>query len=140
MNKILNYIEELGEGKYQCYKTRKLSLDISDSDILDYDDKPVIQTHNSNFAESDMSRVKTVQIPQRLIKLCDSPLFSYFLDGMDDLVVETQMIDVGAAVVKIEQKFVKDDVICAIINLRVAYLGADMRPKRIPGQFIDALM
>ena len=24
MNKILNYIEELGEGKYQCYKTRKL--------------------------------------------------------------------------------------------------------------------
>ncbi len=62
------------------------------------------------------------------------------LRAADDLVVETQMIDVGAAVVKIEQKFVKDDVICAIINLRVAYLGADMRPKRIPGQFIDALM
>ena len=100
MNKILNYIEELGEGKYQCYKTRKLSLDISDSDILDYDDKPVIQTHNSNFAESDMSRVKTVQIPQRLIKLCDSPLFSYFLDGsrhvykVDDIAIGNKIYPV----------------------------------------------
>jgi len=47
---------------------------------------------------------------------------------------------VGAAVVKIEQKFVKDGNICAIINLKVAYLGADMRPKRIPEQFIAGLV
>ena len=58
----------------------------------------------------------------------------------DDFVVETVMTDVGAAVVKVEQKFVKDDVICAIINLNVAYLGENMRPKRIPESFIKDLM
>lgn len=58
----------------------------------------------------------------------------------DDFVVETQMTDVGAAVVKIEQKFVKDGVVCAIINIKVAYLGADMRPKRIPAEFIEGLI
>ena len=36
----------------------------------------------------------------------------------DDFVVETQMTDVGAAVVKIEQKFVKDGKDYAIINSR----------------------
>ena len=58
----------------------------------------------------------------------------------DDFVVETQMTDVGAAVVKIEQKFVKDGNIYAIIEIRVAYLGGDMRPKRIPQEFIDDLV
>lgn len=57
----------------------------------------------------------------------------------DEFVVETQMVDVGAAVVKVEQKFVKDGIVCAIINLKVAYLGDDMRPKRMPGDFIDGL-
>lgn len=58
----------------------------------------------------------------------------------DDFVVETQLSDVGAAVVRVEQKFVKEGEICAIINLRVAYLGGDMRPKRIPEDFISSLM
>lgn len=58
----------------------------------------------------------------------------------DNVVVETKMTDVGAAVVKIEQKFVKDETVYAIINLKVAYLGANMRPKRIPAEFIKALM
>ena len=58
----------------------------------------------------------------------------------DEFVIETQMVDVGAAVVKIEQKFVKDGNDCAIINLKVAYLGADMRPKRIPAEFITGLI
>ena len=58
----------------------------------------------------------------------------------DEFVVESEMTDVGAAVLKIEQKFVKDGNVCAIINLRVAYLGADMRPKRIPQGFIDDLI
>lgn len=62
------------------------------------------------------------------------------LRAADEFVVETQMIDVGAAVVKIEQKFVKDGEIYAIINLKVAYLGADMRPKRIPEEFIVGLV
>ncbi len=58
----------------------------------------------------------------------------------DDFVVETRMTDVGAAIVKIEQKFVKDGNDCAIMNLKVAYLGADMRPKRIPEEFIAQLV
>ncbi|MDW3024250.1 MAG: hotdog domain-containing protein [Alphaproteobacteria bacterium] len=58
----------------------------------------------------------------------------------DEFVVETQMTDVGAAVVKVEQKFVKDGNVYAIINLKVAYLGGDMRPKRMPGDFIDGLI
>lgn len=57
----------------------------------------------------------------------------------DEFVVETQMVDVGAVAVKVEQKFVKDGNVCAIINLKVAYLGDDMRPKRMPGDFIDGL-
>ena len=58
----------------------------------------------------------------------------------DDFVVETQMVDVGAAVVRVEQKFVKDGNIYAIISIKVAYLGGDMRPKRIPGDFINSLI
>ena len=62
------------------------------------------------------------------------------LRAADDFVVETRMTDIGAAIVKIEQKFVKDGNECAIINLKVAYLGADMRPKRIPEEFIAQLV
>ena len=58
------------------------------------------------------------------------------LRAADEFVVETQMLDVGAVIVKIEQKFVKDGEIYAIINLKVA----DMRPKRIPQDFINALI
>ncbi|MBR3930533.1 MAG: thioesterase family protein [Alphaproteobacteria bacterium] len=58
----------------------------------------------------------------------------------DDFVVETRMLDVGAAIVKIEQKFVKNGNVYAIINIKVAYLGGDMRPKRIPAEIITALV
>lgn len=58
----------------------------------------------------------------------------------DEFIVETRMVDVGAATVKIEQKFVKGGNVCAIINLKVAYLRADMRPKRMPAKFIDGLI
>lgn len=56
----------------------------------------------------------------------------------DDLVVESRVIKQGAASMDIEQKFVKDGDICAIININVAYLGADMHPKRIPDQILAA--
>ena len=62
------------------------------------------------------------------------------LRAADEFVVETQMVDVGSAIVKIEQKFVKDGNVCAIINIKVAYLGSDMRPKRIPAEIITALV
>lgn len=58
----------------------------------------------------------------------------------DEFVVETQMVDVGAAIVRVEQKFVKDGAEYAIINIKVAYLGGDMRPKRIPDDFINGLV
>ena len=58
----------------------------------------------------------------------------------DDCVVETFLTDAGLASVKVEQKIMKDNQICAIINLKVAYLGADMRPKQIPQEFIQQLM
>ena len=57
----------------------------------------------------------------------------------DEFIVETQMTDVGSAIVRIEQKFVKDGAEYAIINLKVAYLGGDMRPKRIPAEIIESL-
>lgn len=62
------------------------------------------------------------------------------LRAADEFFVETQIVDIGAAIVKIEQKFVKGADICAIINFKVAYLGANMRPKRIPDEFISGLV
>ncbi|MDW2995000.1 MAG: hotdog domain-containing protein [Alphaproteobacteria bacterium] len=58
----------------------------------------------------------------------------------NECIVETCIVDSGNAIVKIEQKIIKDDVICAIINLKVAYLGADMRPKQIPQDLINELI
>ena len=62
------------------------------------------------------------------------------LQVTDEFVVETAMTDVGMASVRVEQKFVKDGIISAIINLKVAYLGADLRPKKIPQEFIKDLI
>lgn len=81
MGKILDFIEKDGEGRYSCYKTRKISLDQNDQDTLDYDDKPALDQHSGNFAESDLSRVETVAIDERMMNLASYPLFSYFLDG-----------------------------------------------------------
>ena len=58
----------------------------------------------------------------------------------DECIVETKMVDVGSAVVRVEQKFVKDGNVYAIIKLKVAYLGADLRPKKIPDDFIRGLI
>ena len=55
----------------------------------------------------------------------------------DDIVIETQATSVGAASVKIEQKFVRNDDICAIMNITIAYLGKDMKPRAIPGSVLN---
>jgi len=82
MKKILNFVEEFGEGHYTCYKTKKFSLEREEQDMLDYDDKqPIAQQRNGKFAESDHSRRKTVVISKNLISLCSNPIFSCFLDG-----------------------------------------------------------
>ena len=50
----------------------------------------------------------------------------------DDVIVETEIMNVGGASMDLQQKFVHDGVICAIMNITVVYIGADMRAKRIP--------
>ncbi|GHT49958.1 hypothetical protein AGMMS49982_04370 [Bacteroidia bacterium] len=36
MGKILEYIQQSGNGKFQCYKTKKLSLDSHDDGTIAY--------------------------------------------------------------------------------------------------------
>ena len=57
----------------------------------------------------------------------------------DEFMIETQPVKIGAASMAIEQKFVKDGEICAIMNITIAYLGSDMHPKAIPESIIKAL-
>ena len=54
----------------------------------------------------------------------------------EDFVVESQIVNIGAASLTAEQKFVKDDEICAIIKINIAYIGSDLRPKRIPDNIV----
>jgi acyl-CoA thioester hydrolase len=54
----------------------------------------------------------------------------------DEFIVETRATDIGAASIKIEQKFVKNNEIYAILTGTAAYIGADMKPKRIPGEYL----
>ena len=57
----------------------------------------------------------------------------------DDIVVETEIINVGGASMDLQQKFVHDDVICAIMNITVVCIGSDMRAKRIPESIANYL-
>lgn len=50
----------------------------------------------------------------------------------DDIVVETEITKVGSVSMDLQQKFVHDGTICAIMNITIAYIGSDMRLKRIP--------
>lgn len=55
----------------------------------------------------------------------------------DEFTVKTTPVKVGGASMVIEQKFVKNDEICAIMNITIAYLGSDMRPKAIPESILN---
>ena len=55
----------------------------------------------------------------------------------DDIIIETTTSSVGAASVKIEQKFLRGGVICAIMHITIAYLGRDMHPKAIPESVLN---
>lgn len=80
MGKILEYIVSSGEGKYICYKTRKIAIDVTDLDTLSYDDKKVSNATKSIFAETDHNRVGTVLITREMIQR-SNPIFRFFLDG-----------------------------------------------------------
>ena len=58
----------------------------------------------------------------------------------DEFRVETQPIKIGSASMMIEQKFVKGETVCAIMNITIAYIGSGMRPKAIPETIINALV
>ena len=81
MGRIIDFIQTEGQGKYLCYKTRKTSLDTESNDTLSYDDKPSMQVYGSQIAESNKTRVPTVDISNKLIQTCTNPIFSFFLDG-----------------------------------------------------------
>lgn len=101
MGKILDFIEKKGDGAYHCYKTKKISLDSSDAEILNYDDKPASTTKSSKIAESDMSLVHKILINRRLIEH-SRPIFSFFLDGsrhvykIDDMAIGKKIFPVLA--------------------------------------------
>lgn len=50
----------------------------------------------------------------------------------DEFIVSTIVTDVGAASIKVEQKFIKDGETYAILTGTAAYIGRDLKPKRIP--------
>ena len=82
---ILDYIEQAGKGKYQCFKTKKICLDSVDNDTIayNYDDKTIANATKSTFAETDHSRVKTVSIAY-LFKFLH-PFFNIFWMDRDTL-------------------------------------------------------
>lgn len=57
----------------------------------------------------------------------------------DDFTVETSLIKLGSASLDLEQKFVKDDEVYTVLNIKAAYIGSDMKPKRIPQQTLGLL-
>lgn len=80
MGRISKFIQESGEGRYTCFRTKKLPLDTTVSDIITYDDKATSKSKKSSFAETDDKRVHTVRISDSLLKI-KKPIFSFFLDG-----------------------------------------------------------
>lgn len=91
-------------------------------------------------ARSDLSR--HIAIPDGDIGFVAREVnikYMYPLRLNDEFVVESRAVKIGGASMVIEQKFVKDDKVCAIMNITIAYLGGDMRPKAIPDSIISLM-
>lgn len=80
MSRVIPFIQEAGEGRYTCFKTQKIALDTTVSDLITYDDKTTSHSKKSSFAETDDRRVHTVRISDKLINTT-RPIFTFFLDG-----------------------------------------------------------
>lgn len=105
MGKILDYIESSGNGKYHCYKTKKMSLDSNDNDIIayNYDDKSTSKATKSVFAETNSTRQPTVDLSNLLkTNTPPPPIFRYFLDGsrhtykVDDIAIGKKIFPIVA--------------------------------------------
>ena len=57
----------------------------------------------------------------------------------DDFIVETVTTSIGNVSLTVEQKFVKDGEIYAILVIKVAAVGMDLKPKQIPEEYIVAI-
>ena len=57
----------------------------------------------------------------------------------DEVTVETTATSIGTASLTVEQKMMKNGEIYAILTGTAAYLGANMRPKRIPEAIISKI-
>ena len=57
----------------------------------------------------------------------------------DDIIVETEIVNIGGASMDLQQKFVHNDTICAIMTITIAYIGADVKLKAIPDEIISRL-
>jgi len=57
----------------------------------------------------------------------------------DEIIVETVTTHIGTASLTVEQKILKDGVIYAILTGTAVYLGANMKPKRIPEKIISKI-
>jgi acyl-CoA thioester hydrolase len=55
----------------------------------------------------------------------------------DDFVVQSHVVKSGAASLVVEQNFVRGDDVCATQIATVAYIGADLKPKRIPAEMLE---
>ena len=103
MGKILDYIQQSSNGKFQCYKTKKLSLGSNDNDTIayNYDDNSVVQTTKSVFAETNRCRHGTVSL-RHLLNNFTPPIFRYFLDGsrhtykVDDIAIGKKIFPIVA--------------------------------------------
>lgn len=57
----------------------------------------------------------------------------------ETVVVRSRVVEIGAASMTLEQCFMRGDELCATLNITVAYIGSDMRPKRIPDELIESI-
>lgn len=76
---ILDYIEQAGKGKYQCFKTKKICLDSVDNDTIayNYDDKTIANATKSTFAETDHSLCNFPTLHNLSTINCSSSVISF---------------------------------------------------------------
>lgn len=58
----------------------------------------------------------------------------------DEFVVESCVLKLGAASIDVEQKFMKDGDVYAVLNATAAYIGRDLKPKRISDEIMNVLI
>ena len=63
----------------------------------------------------------------------------FYVIKKTEIIIETIATEIGMASVKIEQRFLRDGIVCAVMHIKIAYLGADLRPKQIPDSIIQMM-